>query len=445
VRVVEGASAARATVLARRPASLPAVPPAVRDKLESVFGPDVDAQGAVKRILADVRAEGDGAVARYNQALDGVEVNQLEIASAAIEQAYEKLAPDLRAALEFAASRIREYHQEQRQHAAQSFFNAGRGQLVRAIERVGIYVPGTAAVYPSSVLMTAIPARVAGVAEVLMATPAGGDGEVSHLKLAAARIAGVDRVFCAGGAQAIGAFAFGTETIPRVDKIFGPGGLFVTLAKQLVYGEVGVDSIYGPSETIVVADDSAEPRLAAADLLAQAEHDELANPILLATSRRVADNVIAEVERQLASLPRAEIARSALQRQGGVAVIVSVEEAIVLANEYAPEHLCLNVRNARNYVELVKNAGAVFLGEDTPEAIGDYTAGPSHVMPTGGAARFSGALGVHDFLKVTSVVDLEPEKVMELAARGAVIARAEGFEGHALAMDQRSARTVLQR
>jgi histidinol dehydrogenase len=439
VRLVHGAEEARRTILARRPLGDTSLPQGVSKRIAEVFGQPLSPEQATRRILEDVRVEGDDAVGRYNAAFDGQPDGCLEVPSAEMEEAAGRVDADLREALEFAADRIRGYHEEQREHAARDFFRAGRGQKVTAIERAGIYIPGTSVVYPSSVLMTAIPARVAGVREIVMATPASADGRVSALKLLAARIAGVDRVLKMSGAQAIAALAYGTQSVPRVDKIYGPGGLFVTLAKQMVYGEVGVDSVYGPSETIVVADEASDPALAAADLIAQAEHDELATPILLTTSPDVARKTLAEIERQLATLPRGDIARTAFDSQGGVAVVKDVEEAIELSNEYAPEHLCLNVRNAERYVELVRNAGAVFIGEDSPEAIGDYTAGPSHVMPTGRAARFSGALGVHDFLKVTSVIQLDPRLTAELARYGAVIARAEGFAGHAAAMEQRLA------
>ncbi|HEX5939879.1 MAG TPA: histidinol dehydrogenase, partial [Dehalococcoidia bacterium] len=344
MRLVAGAEEARRTVLLRQTLTTTQLPAAMAQRIAEVFGEALSAEGATRRILDDVAAEGDVAVTRYNLAFDGLAEACLEVDKAEIGSAADGLPDELMTALAFAAERIKEYHQEQRQHAAENFFSQGRGQRVTPIERAGIYVPGTTAVYPSSVLMTAIPARVAGVDEIVMATPAGPDGRVSPLKLAAAQIAEVDRVFRMSGAQAIGALAYGTQSVPRVDKIFGPGGLFVTIAKQMVYGSVGVDSIYGPSETIVVVDDHADPVLAAADLIAQAEHDELANPILLATSDVAARQIMDEVERQLRSLPRADIARTAFERQGGAAVVASIEEAIALANEYAPEHLCLNVR-----------------------------------------------------------------------------------------------------
>jgi histidinol dehydrogenase len=444
MRVVQGRDEARRTVLVRR-SSETNLPEAVTARLNEVFGPETTPEEAVRRILHDVESDGDQALRRYNKLLDDIDLSNIEVPPAERQAAREGLAPDLLESLEFAADRIRSYHEEQMAHAARSFLSNGRGQLVKPIERAGVYAPGTTAVYPSSVLMTVIPARAAGVAEVILATPPAADGRVAPLKLAAAEIAGVDRVVIAGGAQAIAALAFGTQSVPRVDKVFGPGGLFVTLAKQMVYGHVGVDSIYGPSETIVIADETADPSLSAADLLAQAEHDELATPILLATSGQVVDRVLEEIQRQLSHLSRGEIARAALDRQGGAAVVASVEDAIELANEFAPEHLCLNVRDAERFVDQVRHAGAVFIGERSPEAIGDYTAGPSHVMPTGRAARYSGALGVHDFLKVTSVVKLDGVETAQLSRHAARIARAEGFDGHAAAIERRLARERLER
>jgi histidinol dehydrogenase len=285
--------------------------------------------------------------------------------------------------------------------------------------------------------MTAIPAKVAGVSELVMATPAGPGGDVSPMKLVAADIAGVDRVFAIGGAEAIGALAYGTASVPRVDKIVGPGNIFVTLAKREVFGSVGIDALYGPSETIVIADETANPALAAADLLAQAEHDELATPILLTMSEAVAEAVGAEVERQLRLLEREDIARASFDARGGAVVIDSVEEAVEVASEYAPEHLCLLVRNAAQVAKTVRNAGGIFVGEDAPESLGDYTAGPSHVMPTLGAARYASPLGVHDFLKVTSVVAVDAAQLREAGPAAVAIARAEGFTAHARSIELR--------
>jgi histidinol dehydrogenase len=282
-----------------------------------------------------------------------------------------------------------------------------------------------------------VPAKVAGVENVVLVSPAAPDGSIPDVKLAAAAIAGADRVFCASGAQAIGALAYGTQTIPRVDKICGPGNLYVTLAKRAVYGDVGVDSIYGPTETVVIADATADPAICAVDLIAQAEHDELAAPIFITDSRELADAVAEEVEQRLAVLPRGAVASAAFGNRGGAVVAASMEEAMALASEYAPEHLCILAQDARRLATLVKNAGGLFIGEGSPEAIGDYTAGPSHVMPTGGAARFASPLSVQDFLKFSTVIDLADDSVFELGPAGAIIARAEGLVGHARAIEER--------
>ena len=347
------------------------------------------------------------------------------------------VAPEVVEALNFAAGRIRAYHEQQLRGAFVDFQLNGLGQLTRAIERVAIYVPGSAAPLPSTVLMCAIPARIAGVDEVYLASPVLPDGSVPPVKLVAAEIAGVDGVFKAGGAQAIAALAYGTETIPRVDKICGPGNLFVTLAKKQVFGDVGIDAVYGPTETMIIADESADPEIVASDLLAQAEHDRLASPILLTPSRHLAEQVGAAIKRQLRDLERAKIANEAIESRGGCVLVNDIDHAIELANEYAPEHLCLVVENPSAYAMKVRNAGGLFLGEGSPEAVGDYTAGPSHTMPTGGSARWSSPLGVSDFLKTISLVNVPPEDVEELAQAASIIARAEGLGAHAASVERR--------
>ncbi len=438
MRLVRGIDEGRRLLARRRAPADVELPAGVRQQIRRVFGAELDAQAVVDRILADVRDGGDAAVRRYDEAIDGVPPSvPLVVSREEIAGADQKVDADVLAALRFAADRIRAFHEAQLRHAASSFEEGPFGQRVRPLERVGIYVPGTRAVYPSSVLMTAIPARVAGVRELYMATPAADDGSVSPLKLAAAQIAGVDGVFRAGGAQGIAALAFGTESIPRVDKICGPGNVFVTLAKKAVHGLVGIDGFFGPTETVVVADQHADAALCAADLLAQAEHDALASPILVTDSEALAQATLAQVESQLATLERAEMARAALETNGLTVIVASLKEALALANEYAPEHLCLEVRDAARWAERVINAGSVFVGSLSAEAIGDYTAGPSHVMPTGGSARFASSLGVHDFLKVTSIVSLDADALAELGPPAAAIARAEGLTAHARAIERR--------
>ncbi|MCH7811048.1 MAG: histidinol dehydrogenase [Chloroflexi bacterium] len=421
----------------RTPLQEAELPPEVWQRTRDAVGDVSTLEEAVRRILRDVREQGDAAVLRYGRAFDGAKYETLRVPQEEIHAAYDEVDPAVIEALRFAAERIRAFHEEQRKHVMRSFQRDGVGVQVRALARVGVYMPGATVAYPSSVLMTALPARVAGVGEVLIASPAGRDGRVPAVKLVAADIAGVDALFRMSGAQAIAAFAYGTESVPRVDEVCGPGNIFVTLAKRAVFGDVGIDALYGPSETIVIADDEANPVLCAADLLAQAEHDELATPILITPSAQLAERVGEEVERQLVELERQQIARTAFEAHGGAVVVGSLDEAIELANEFAPEHLCLLVRNAAEWVAKVRNAGGVFVGEMSPETLGDYTAGPSHVMPTAGTARFASPLGVQSFLKVTSIVAIDEAALRALGPATARIARAEGFTAHARSVELR--------
>jgi histidinol dehydrogenase len=418
--------------LARTPGyAEPHLSPAAAERMQALFGEPVSASEAVRRIVADVREHGDDALRRWARRLDGADLEAIEVTPDRWAEALAQLPAPMVAALEAASARVRAYH-ERAMPQGWDDPDAGYGQRIVPIGRVGLYVPGGSAAYPSTVLMTAVPARVAGVDEVVLCTP-----NPSPETLAAAHIAGVDRVFAVGGAQAIAAMAFGTDSVPKVDKICGPGGAFVSLAKREVYGHVDIDGLYGPTETVVLADESADPELAAADLLAQAEHDELASPILITTSTAQAEAVGAALERQLAALERRAVAAAAVERQGITAVVDSVEEGIALANAFAPEHLCLLVRDAAARVGLVRNAGGIFVGEDSPEVAGDYVAGPSHTMPTGGTARYASSLGVHTFLKQVPVIALRAEHLRELGPAAAAIARAEGLTGHARAMERR--------
>jgi len=438
VRIVRGADEARRTLLRRASADEPDLPPAVRETVRRVFGAELDAAAVVDRILRDVRLEGDAAVRRYNEQIDGVSYDgSLEVSRDEVTAAYSQVDSSLVDALNVAATRIRDYHALQLKHAAQSFEQNGLGQIVRPIARVGLYIPGNVVIYPSTLLMTALPARVAGVGELVMVTPAREDGSVAPLKLVAADIAGVDHIFRAGGVQGIAAMAFGTDSVPAVDKICGPGNIFVTIAKQKLFGQVGIDGIFGPSETLVIADADANPRLVAADMLAGAEHDELATALLLTDSEKLAEGVSTILERELNTIPRAEAARTSLNARGGAIVLASIEEAIDLGSEFAAEHLCLHLRDSNRWLDRIRNAGCVFVGEYSVESVGDYTAGPSHVMPTGGSARFSSSLGVHDFLKVTSLVRLDAKTVAEVGPAGAAIGLAEGLAGHARAIESR--------
>lgn len=438
MRVVRGAREARETLLRRQSLEEPELPAAVREVTRRVFGAELQASAIVDRILGDVRREGDAAVRCYNERIDGVRSDApLEVSRSEIEKAYSQVETAVVAALQLAIERIRGFHEQQLVQSLGSFEEGGLGQIVRPLHRVGLYVPGTKVVYPSTVLMTAVPARVAGVSQLIMATPASPDGVISALKLVAADLAGVDRVFRAGGVQGVAAMAFGTETIPKVDKVCGPGNIFVMLAKRRLYGEAGIDGIFGPSETLVIADEHADSTLVAADILAGAEHDELAIAVLITDSRALAESVAGIVDDEVDSLERTAVARTSLDARGGAAVVSSLEEAIDLANEFAPEHLCLHVEQLDEALKRIRHAGCVFAGANSAESIGDYTAGPSHVMPTGGSAVFASPLGVHDFLKVTSIVRLDQAIVDEVGPAAAVIARAEGLTGHARAIESR--------
>jgi histidinol dehydrogenase len=437
MRRIVGAQFARETVLKRTLLTEKPVPPSVLQRLREIFDEEITPDDAVARILADVEARGDSAVLDLTLRIDGFHLSELRIAPEAIRAAYGAVAPELVDALRLAAERVRAYHEGMRRQTWLDFRGGGNGQIVRPLDRVGIYVPGGTAAYPSTVLMTAIPARVAGVPEVYIATPPSVGGRVSPAVLVAADIAGVDAVFRVGGAQGIAALAFGTESVPRVDKILGPGNLFVTLAKRRVYGMVDIDALQGPTETLLIADEAADVRLCAADLLAQAEHDILASPLMIATSKRLADAVDAEVERQLAGLTRREIAREALAENGAIILVDTLDEAFDLANDYAPEHLCLLLADPWQYVGRVRHSGGIFVGERTAEVLGDYVAGPSHVMPTGGSARFSSPLSVDDFVKTSAVVYLDERTLREVGPAAATIARAEGFTAHAAAVEMR--------
>ena len=430
------AEEARQTVLRRRPPADEAPPPAVAGRIREVFGQDLGPAEVVRRIVDAVRREGDAAIRRVTELLDGYRPEALEVSAAEVRAAAEGLEPQLVEGLKLAAERVRAFHQRQ-VRTGWVDFAAGLGQLIRPLDRVGVYVPGGQGRYPSTVLMTVIPAKVAGVKEVIVCTPPGPDGRVAPVVLAACALAGADRVFRVGGAQAIAAMAFGTESIPAVDKIVGPGGLFVTLAKQALYGQVGIDLLAGPSEALAIADRFADPEVCAADLIAQAEHDPLATSVLVTDSAELARAVQAAVERRLDRLPNAETARASLARRGGIILVEDLEAALELANEFGPEHLELAVRDPWSLLGKVRNCGAVFLGESAPHVAGDYVAGPSHVLPTGGTARWASGLRTEDFYKVISVVAIDRLTLAEVGPAAVAIARAEGFEAHAQSVEIR--------
>ncbi|MBV9579112.1 MAG: histidinol dehydrogenase, partial [Chloroflexi bacterium] len=380
------------------------------------------------------------ALREYTRAFDGADVGELCVSDAEMDAAVERVGRPVIDALETAARRIRDFHEHSRRRSWLEYTPAGGalGQMIRPLDRVAVYAPGGRAPYPSSVLMAAIPARVANVKEVVLASPPGGPNHaVADVLLAAARVANIDAVYRVGGAQAIAGLAYGTRSLPRVDKIVGPGNLFVVLAKRMVFGQVGIEALPGPTECLVVADESANPAWVAADLLAQAEHDPLACSLLITPSGLLADAVDAEVARQVQTLPRRAIIEESLANRGGIAETCDLGEAIDLANAFAGEHLCLAVRDPWTWLGKVRHAGGVFLGELNAEAIGDYTAGPSHIMPTGGTARFSSPVNVDDFVKVISVFGLSPEDLREAGPPAVVLARAESLEAHARAVEQR--------
>lgn len=407
-------------------------------RIEEVFGKSMTAGEVVAQIIADIRAQGDAAVLRYTLAFDGAAPDRFEVPSPEWDAAWDVVGPNLQAALTTAADRIRSFHEKQTRPTWFEPDSLGIfGQIVKPLDRIGIYTPGGSAALPSSLLMTAIPARVAGVNEIIVAAPPRHNGGVAPVILAAAKVAGVDRVFSIGGAQAIAALAYGTQTVPYVDKILGPGNVFVATAKQQVFGAVDIDQTAGPTETMLVADNSADIELVAADMLAQSEHGVDSSAILVTTSAKLAANIKAELERQVDSLARGGIAWESLTANGAVVVVDTLGEAISVANAYAPEHLCLLVGDPWSLVPQVRNAGGIFIGESSPEALGDYTAGPSHVMPTGGTARFSSPVNVSDFQKVISVIAANDSAIEVLGRATITLANAEGLGGHAAAIARR--------
>ena len=393
-----------------------------------------DVDGAVERIIADVARDGDEALVAFTRRFDRHDVTAagLGITPEEVEAATQAADPDALDALRFAHDRIRRFHEAQRpaDHETDGRDGVRSGWRWTPIAAVGLYVPGGTASYPSSVLMNAVPAKVAGVERLVMVVPTP-DGIANPLVLAAAAIAGVDEIYRVGGAQAVAALAYGTGTIRPVDKIVGPGNAWVAAAKRRVFGRVGIDMIAGPSEVLILADGSANPEWVAADLLAQAEHDEAAQSILIAASAELADAVVAAVERQLPTLPRAAIAGASWRDYGAVIVVERLEDALPLVDRLAPEHLEIEAADADALAARVRNAGAIFLGAHTPEALGDYVAGPNHVLPTARSARFSSGLGVPDFMKRTSILRGSPEALRLLGPAAVALARAEGLEGHA--------------
>ena len=411
--------------------------PRIREANKQLFGEDLTAAQIVDRIVGEVRRDGDAAVIKYTKLIDRTEFTPEEflVTEAEYEAAYEEADPEVVASLKKAAENVRRYHQEQKPNSWMTYRDHGSilGQSVIPLDRVGIYVPGGTAAYPSSVIMNAMPAVVAGVREIIMMVPPK-NGKINPYVLVAAKEAGVSKIFKIGGAQAIAAMAFGTETIPRVDKITGPGNIFVTLAKKAVYGHCDIDMLAGPSEILIVADKTADPAYTAADMLSQAEHDMLASSIVITDSAELADQVSEEAEKQLQKLPREEITRASLDRNGLIIVTEDIMQAVELANVSAPEHMEILTEQPFQLLPYVRHAGAVFLGAYSPEPLGDYFAGPNHVLPTGGTARYYSVLNVETFMKRTSIISYTQAQLDAVSDDVIRLAEAEGLQAHANAV-----------
>ena len=395
--------------------------------------PQFNVEKIVSDIIKDVRENGDSALYKYCEKFDGARLDSLEVSAAEIDEAVSSVDPEFLAILKKAAANIRKFHEKQVRNSFIINDETGvvMGQKVIPVDRAGLYVPGGTAAYPSTVLMDSIPAKIAGCPEVVITTPPGRDGKVNPVILAAAKIAGVDKIFKLGGAQAIAALAYGTESVPKVDKIVGPGNAFVAEAKRQVFGIVSIDMIAGPSEILIVADGSSNPRHLAADLLSQAEHDKLASAVLVTDSLPLAEAVSEELEGQIPLLERAEIARASIDNNGKIIVADDLRAAIEIANEIAPEHLELCVDNPFDYLDSIRHAGSVFMGKNCPEALGDYFAGPNHTLPTGGTAKFSSPLSVDDFVKKTQYTYFTKDALARVARDVEYFAKKEGLTAHA--------------
>lgn len=424
---------------------LDATDPDFADRLDALLSwesvSDDSVNSRVLEIIQAVRARGDAAVVEYTQRFDGVEATRMQdliLPRSRLDTALERISTEQREALQVAADRVRSYHERQKQDSWQYTEADGTvlGQQVTPLDRAGLYVPGGKATYPSSVLMNAIPAKVAGVREVVMVVPTP-RGEINEMVLAAAAVAGVDRVFTIGGAQAVAALAYGTESVPPVDKIVGPGNIYVATAKRHVFGKVGIDMIAGPSEILVVCDGQTDPDWIAMDLFSQAEHDEDAQSILVSPDIAFLDSVAESIQRLLPSLERASIARTSMEGRGALIHVRDMTQAIEVANRIAPEHLELSVADPERYLPEIRHAGAIFMGRYTAEALGDYCAGPNHVLPTSGTARFSSPLGVYDFQKRSSIINCSPRGASELGKVASVLARGESLTAHARSAEYR--------
>ena len=399
----------------------------------------VDVNETVESILKDVKARGDKALIEYTEKFDGVKLENLEVTEEEIQKAFDTIDKDLMEVIQYSHDNIKKFHEKQVRNDFLIRQENGvvLGQVVNPIEKVGLYVPGGTAAYPSTVLMNAVPAKIAGCKEIVMVTPPTKDGTILPSLLVAAKISGVDRIFKVGGAQSIAALSYGTETVPKVYKIGGPGNIYVAMAKKMVYGEVSIDMIAGPSEVLIIADESADSVHTAADLLSQAEHDKLAACILVTTSQRLADEVAVEVEKQLKELPREEIARTSIETQGRIIIVENMDEAVFVSNFVAPEHLELAVDNPFELLPRIKNAGSIFMGHNTPEPLGDYLAGPNHTLPTSGTAKFSSPLSVDDFVKKSSFIYYSKQGLEEVKDKVIKFAENEGLTAHARSVSKR--------
>ena len=398
-----------------------------------------DVNETVENILKDVKKRGDKALFEYTKKFDKVDLKTLEVSEEEIQKAFDTIDKELLEVIKYSHDNIKLFHERQVRNnfIVKKENGVSLGQIINPIEKVGLYVPGGTAAYPSTVLMNAVPAKIAGCKEIIMVTPPTSDGTILPSLLVAAKIAGVDRIFKVGGAQSIAALSYGTESIPKVYKIVGPGNIYVAMAKKMVYGEVSIDMIAGPSEVLIIADDSANPVHVAADLLSQAEHDKLAASILVTTSKELAKNVAEQLEIQLKELEREEIARVSIETQGRIIITKTIDEAIKISNEIAPEHLELAVSNPFELLTRVKNAGSIFMGHNTPEPLGDYLAGPNHTLPTSGTAKFSSPLSVDDFIKKSSFIYYSKEGLEEVKDKVIKFAESEGLTAHARSVSKR--------
>lgn len=430
---------AQKTILKREPIDAYTVPQNILDGIEKFFGEPLNPDQAVARILREIRLNGDQALFKWANTLDGQQSNNFRVPLSEIDASLSRITAEQKQALELSINRVRSFYERQPLTSWISNDLGGMlGQMIRPINRIGLYIPAGTAPLPSSVVMSAVPAQVARVPQIVLVAPPQRDtGKISPLILAAAKLLDLTEVYAIGGAQSIAALAYGTETIPAVDKIFGPGNLFVTLAKKQVFGTVGIDNLAGPTETMVIADENAKPSWVAADLLAQAEHDVLASAILLTPSRTLAEAVQNEVNQQASQRSRNEVIKTSLFNRGGAVITEDLDQAVTLANQYGAEHLCLAVQEPWNWVEKITCAGGIFIGEHSFEVLGDYVAGPSHVMPTSGSARFASPINVWDFIKIISLIGLDKNTVSQIAPSAAVLAHAEGLDAHANAAEIR--------